>query len=1195
MSTEINSLLIKTYVNCVKFFNDIYLLASAGNTLQVYNVKTSELVKCQTIFKSQRIHEIVVNNSQVLLFGGFHVALIEITNCSNHLSINVICEWTTEQWVQDASFLPNNKYAVLGSSNVLYFYKQDNNHVLLEEKFQCKERSVLYSGKILGTSWCNAVVLCGTVFSQITIWSPTLNDCNIIHRLIGHQGVIFSVTYHEGNHTICSTSDDRSLRIWKVEMEKSDNIVENWKYAKLTLLSSIFGHTARVWRNFQLNNGKIISIGEDGQLKVWSGDTCVHSWNSHQNGNIWSMDFNETSQLIVTGGGDAGIHLWPLSSEDKLHEPLQVEIELAKEDFPRQVIIARNTKLLIYTNDGIILSYRPNFIRQVLVDARFRSFCILSMSKSKEYYSTASITGDILIFHEATDQFLCEHNVGREKIFSLHWLAQHHFVVCTTQGLLSLFQFIPESKSVFSVYSVVLPPCKERWLTAAILTDNLLICGDRDGSIHVYSCETQCLIKTYHKIHSRLGVSCIEYNIHSKTVTSIGRDGFLRHWEIKKFRTTYGNVEGNVEIWDKPINKSDVDGRFSENDNSLDRNSRVENGNNEYDVTSTNVLEKSLKNSKISKFILNNIHNDISITPNLYQISADKLPLEWPAHIYNSSDGDIFILGFHEVHFVIWSTREQKIILKLKCGGGHRSWDYFLQGSHLYFSFIKQKRVFHVNVDLFEVTRPALVQSFHRDEINALVCVKMKEKQLIISGGEDNTLRISSLCDGPYNSSIGIVDTTRTISTVLETTSQNTINVSKAFEKPTLQPASETSGIYNPLFCDRSSLYNHLILRSHISSIRSLNFVHIDEDVYLVSGGGRAQLKIWKLSSIQNQLPRPITNNSHESTHGPQRTTPTIQYQCKELFSHMLNGQDRKVKSWKLMKPRINPETRYMDIALHTDAVNLYIATACSDGYVRVFRYHLETNRFEIVQELAHHGQCVLKVHIVQFVSRLILCSLSTYGDLAIWDFRQLRYRTNKGTDSSAVHQVLNNPISHKLKSSPSISRISSAESSQDCTAEPASVTCTRNPSVETNINNPCPLAEFKLHEGGINSFDSRSVGDNLLLISGGDDCSLVLTELSSELSRTRHSRTVQAHDSQITGVKFLNDEQVVSSSVDQKIVVWACGDPSRELIRLTQLDSCIPDVHGLDVMSEDRVCLFGCGIHIAQIANYHKNRDEKR
>ncbi|KAI5703351.1 hypothetical protein M8J76_005082 [Diaphorina citri] len=1252
--SSIQPLLVKTYVNCVKFLNETYLLASAGNTLQVYNVITSQLLNSVTIFKCQRIHGIIVKDAQVLIYGGFDLALVKITVVNEKPAINIISKWTTENWVQDASFFEGNSYAVLGSSNVLYLYTLGDK-IQLDRIAHCKEKSVLYSGKILGTRWDNAVVLCGTVFSQVTIWSPMLDECNIVHRLIGHKGVIFSVTYHEGNQTICSTSDDRTLRVWQVKMDNSDNTVKDWHNATVTLVYSIFGHTARVWKNLQLNSGKIISIGEDGQLRVWWQDKCVHYWNTHQNGNVWSMDYNEDSHLIVTGGGDGGICVWPLC-EDNLTQLKQIDINFSTDDFPRQVVIARNKKLLVYTNNGTILTYKGDTCEKVLEDSRFKSYCILTISRNKRYYSAASIGGDILIFNEENDRALCGYNAGKEKIFSFHWLDESRFVICTSQGKLSLLHFDHENNYILETSKFVLPMCKERWLTSAVLADDLVICGDRDGSVHVYNLGTQCLLKTYHKIHSRLGVSCIEYNERDKTLMSIGRDGFLRYWEITK-----------------GIAKDDaLSTRFS------DVNTEVDNSHD------------------------SNLNNNTACDRTLLHVSADKLPLEWPVHIIPSI-GDTLIIGFNEVNLVIWSTQEQKIILKLKCGGGHRSWDYCLEGSQFYFSFIKQKQVYHMDLDLSTLTRPALVQSFHRDEINTLRCVHMKNN-LLISGGEDNTLRISVVSQTP----LGL------------------------------------------------ELQTRLILRSHISSIRCLNYVSLGRDVYIVSGGGRAQLKIWKVTcsgtedskekepgqigndnsglekeeinygnnSNENKSIRSVEEYVNYGEKAPEtecnknfvqsnsiQSIP-VQYQCKELHSHMLNGEDRKEKSWKHVTPRINPETRYMDIALHHAQSNLYIATACSDGYVRIFLYHIGTNGFSCIQELNYHRKCVLKVHLVEYDSRILLCSLSTNGDLAIWDFSSLinsasttsgpPVNLNRTENSCRDITSLNNSRSRSTQKESTTqtdekSDLLRAESSKPSlgntestfllpTPLPSSLSQDRlilSQEEPPNLATPLPLLTIHLHRGGVNSFDSRPVGTDLILVSGGDDCSLNLTVLTRELNQRYQRRQRRAHNSQITGVKFLDDERFVSTSVDQQIIVWTwegekglsqeeisaqqkrnlsqekisnqqkklsqengilseeissqhtrssnqneklsqgilsqeksnlsqekcdlnhekCdlnqekgnlslhknssqteGVLSQELVKLSQYESCIPDIHGLDLVSKDQVCVFGCGVNIVHI-----------
>ncbi|KAL1459286.1 hypothetical protein WDU94_011287 [Cyamophila willieti] len=1031
----IESLLVKTYVNCVKFLNEQYVLASAGNLCQVYDVNISKLITNLTIFKSQRIHGIVVNDGKVLFFGGFNLALVQILKKENHINLKIISEWTTIHWIQDVSFFDDDHYAVLGSTNVLYLYKYDTNKGILMDKTEhCREKSVLYSGKILGSTWSNAVVLCGTVFSQVTIWSPMIENSNIFHRLIGHTGVIFSVTYHEGNQTICSTSDDRSLRMWKVEMERSDNTVENWHHAKITLVYSIFGHTARVWRNLQLNNGQIISIGEDGQLKVWWKDTCVHYWNTHLNGNVWSMDYNETSQLIVTGGGDGGVCVWPLSANE-ITEPNQLDINLSSDDFPRQVVMTNSEKLLIYTNCGTVLSYESNNSKVVLEDRRFRSYCILALSKTRQHYSTASISGDILIFAEDTDEILCEYKACNTKIFSLHWLENNKFVICKPQGQLSICRFDNQNKTVHDLQSLLLPECKERWLTSAVVAENLLICGDRDGSIHIYDLKNEHLKKTYHKIHSRLGVSCIEYNASARTIMSIGRDGFLRHWEIKE-----ENTGG---------------------------------------------------------------------TTSLYTVNEDKLPLEWPVHIVPIGV-DTYIIGFHEA-----------------------------LSSHLEYSRTK-------------ITRPAIVQSFHRDEINSLQCVQIGRERILLSGGEDNTLRISSISQ----------------------TKENLMN-----------------------------LQTKLILRSHISSIRCLNCVTIGQDVYIVSGGGRAQLKIWKLSSNEErgrdtviplvstllncsslETDRVITNemsasqdhltsnetNASGNTRIEERNPSTVKYQCKEILSHMLNGEDRKEKSWKLVQPRINPETRYMDIALLCQGKDrIYIATACSDGFVRIFLYLKEEKKLSAVGEYDYHGKCVLRVHFVKYENQTLLCSMSTNGDLALWNFEQLIEHNPTASFIKSNH-CKNVPANEKSIGS-SFKQEEKISSSQK-----------ENPKCKVKIH---PLTVYNdLHQGGINSFDSRVIGAECYLLTGGDDCSLVLSIIRPDLTTRERIEKRRAHNSQITGVKFLDDERIVSTSVDQQIIVWSWK--SQEFVKLSQHESCIPDIHGLDVTSDGLIVVYGCGVNIVEVRN---------
>jgi hypothetical protein len=53
------------------------------------------------------------------------------------------------------------------------------------------------------------------------------------------------------------------VRLWSVDLQLSGgcNRVTQWKEATITLLQTLYGHTARVWRNVIIDD-VIISVGE---------------------------------------------------------------------------------------------------------------------------------------------------------------------------------------------------------------------------------------------------------------------------------------------------------------------------------------------------------------------------------------------------------------------------------------------------------------------------------------------------------------------------------------------------------------------------------------------------------------------------------------------------------------------------------------------------------------------------------------------------------------------------------------------------------------------------------------------------------------------------------------------------------------------------------------------------------------------
>lgn len=88
-----------------------------------------------------------------------------------------------------------------------------------------------------------------------------------------------------------------------------------------------------------------------------------------------------------------------------------------------------------------------------------------------------------------------------------------------------------------------LPASRERWVTTACLYDDVMICGDRMGSIFVYKLAVNYLdpIQSFKKIHGRLGVqSCI---IVKDNLLTSGRDGKLRFYNIYKVDSDSPKIE----------------------------------------------------------------------------------------------------------------------------------------------------------------------------------------------------------------------------------------------------------------------------------------------------------------------------------------------------------------------------------------------------------------------------------------------------------------------------------------------------------------------------------------------------------------------------------------------------------------------------------------------------------------------------
>jgi WD40 repeat protein len=173
------------------------------------------------------------------------------------------------------------------------------------------------------------VVAAGTQFNDILIWQninlggllTTIVDEQVAepHYLQGHKGVVHSVKLAEDGTSLASTSDDRSIRLWKLQDDKS------W-----TLTWVAWGHTARVW-NVAFSTVGVVSVGEDGTTRVWKDGQQIAVLHASCPCN-WRVDTHDAMALV--GGNDGTVSLYDLSSRVQTTDGASGRLVLDTLDIP---------------------------------------------------------------------------------------------------------------------------------------------------------------------------------------------------------------------------------------------------------------------------------------------------------------------------------------------------------------------------------------------------------------------------------------------------------------------------------------------------------------------------------------------------------------------------------------------------------------------------------------------------------------------------------------------------------------------------------------------------------------------------------------------------------------------------------------------------------------------------------------------
>uniref|UniRef100_A0A3B4Y7Z8 tRNA (34-2'-O)-methyltransferase regulator WDR6 n=1 Tax=Seriola lalandi dorsalis TaxID=1841481 RepID=A0A3B4Y7Z8_SERLL len=1092
-------------VTALEFLQEEFLLTGEGPVLTVYRLQPHpEAGASLSVLQHHRVHGIrpraqspgrssttEPSSYDLAVFGGKAVRLVRLhvdLQDEDHLHLEVQGPLVElGDWALDVRWLSGDKQPLLCvavAHNSALLLDVSTGAALVQRS--CREGCLLYSALLLvHESWADAVVVGGTVFNQLVLWKPgggAGGGAGGGRRLLGHSGVIFSISYLQEKGWLASASDDRSVRVWGVgALGGPGGRCGDQNPACLRVL---YGHQARVF-SVRLSPGKVFSAGEDGACLVWDwagGGKVVRTLKGHRAGGVRALAVGEATgdeeRWVATGGADGGVRLWRVKESEGRKEETEEAVteKITDLNFPGlsapKVICGAaaedgdsswsQRRFVVCTDQGEVYQYSAGQWEMVWRGtSEFQSYCVMETVSIRATDSAVrvslcavgNLSGSVQVFPVSRPQSGILLSAGSGKIHSLIWQEGGGGVCLLASGAEGLvYRWCVEvtshdslTLSVNPLPPFLLPPSAKRWLLAALCLHSrpqeaLWVCGDRRGSLLLFK----------------------EVGKKKK-----GDDGLLTGRERSE----------------EEENGSDGDGRRKmaeqrESEDVLRPLSFLFGVHGKQGVTSLSehrgLLYSSGRDGCVRVF---------RVGPEQPEEKRERLQvlrvqracrgMEWLERVLileeeeeeGREEGDnqarearFVIAGFHSVHFVVWDPVRQERLLAVPCGGGHRSWILWPSSrgvwpGHGALVFIKHRAVLASQPPGEEPSRAGragrtggwgLREGIHGRGVGCVCRLgriegagsERREEwggggqwEVVVTGGEDTSLTIVAV-----------------------------------------HPASGCVRVLS-------------VITDHISSVRTVASVTEGHSVnqsqslsaLLVSAGGRAQLQCYRLLIGWDQ----------------QRLAPSCQ--VIQVAAHRLDEQwERKRNRHKTVK--MDPETRYMSVVVsgqRSDSVLL--ALGCSDGAVRLFSVSEVRRHIDLLWETFHHQRCVLSVATCSLEDGTgnryqLLFSAATDGKIAVWDLSD----TSSSTDTSP----------------------------------------------------PIPCLDIAAHQSGINSLavwaeklGQQGGGCLVTVASGGDDGQLTVSTVKLRLHG--HAHIPLAHAAPLTALRLLTPGLLVSTSSDQRVCLW--------------------------------------------------------
>lgn len=595
-----------------------------------------------------------------------------------------------QDWILDVRWLFGDDHSLLCvavAHNTSLLLDVTSGAVVVQRS--CTEGCLLYAALLLvHESWADTVLIGGTVFNQLVLWKPGRGDDSstsvdkapVERRLLGHNGVIFSICYLQDKGWLASASDDRSVRVWDVGVLGGHG--GKCGHSNPSCLRVLYGHQARVF-SVRLARGQVFSAGEDGACFIWDsagGGKVVRKLKGHRAGGVRALAVSEGPAegegWVATGGADGAVRLWMVGGREdgkERSEEQLADLGFSGQGLPKVVCRAKDedgnaswsqSRFVVCTDQGTV--YQSSHTQWEVIwqgSAEFQSYCVMETVTVLDTISAEEVclcavgafSGLIQLFPLSQPDCGILLRAGSGKVHSLIWQKAKQNLYLLASGAegrvfrwavkVTLDENCFPALAADPLASFLLPPCAKRWLTAAVCLHSrshgvLWVCGDRRGSLLLFqegltrhqeaagqanACEPtlhprSCLFGA----HGKQGVTSVCE--HKGLLYSTGRDGCVRVFRV---RPAPGEDKGGLQL---------------------------------------EVLrfQRACKGMEWLERVL-------ILETGIWEEEEEELGEGEPSETVQR-EARFAIAGFQGVHFVVWDPVRQERLLAVPCGGGHRSW-----------------------------------------------------------------------------------------------------------------------------------------------------------------------------------------------------------------------------------------------------------------------------------------------------------------------------------------------------------------------------------------------------------------------------------------------------------------------------------------------------------------------------------------